>query len=291
MRELNSVPRLARPKDRPELEELWACSFHDDPARIRNFLHFMAQDDRTVVLEENGNVVAAAYLLPCRIGLSGSFYPAYCLSAAATLPDYRNRGCMSRIIRYCKDLGAERGKDFLLAVPPENDLYRFFSQFGFRPCLTQKTLRCSRDQLAETVASLASPELSGAPEPDRTVIRQTAFAGLPFVDWDRAALKYIFFEHTWSGGKSILSADGYALYKKSGTTATVTELCAGSDPAALTGPLLRTGAEDFVLCLPAGSPAAGKRCQTRRAGMAVPLTKTGKTLQRQLKDLYIGFTL
>ena len=98
-------------------------------------------------------------------------------------------------------------------------------------------------------------------------------------------------QHTWSGGKSILSADGYALYKKSGTTATVTELCAGSDPAALTGPLLRTGAEDFVLCLPAGSPAAGKRCQTRRAGMAVPLTKTGKTLQRQLKDLYIGFTL
>jgi len=284
-------PTLARSLDRPDLESLWELVFHDDLDTIRNFLNFAATEDNTVVVRQDGRVVAMAFLLPCAVCLpNGSTHHAYYFYAAATHPDYREQGHMGRILRFCKDLAAERGADFLLLVPAEPHLYKYYGRFGFQSCIARTRITCTRDELLQL--SFPATPVSGSGTPDHADIRRAAFAGLPFVDWNRSLLKYLFFDHASAGGKIASTEDGYALYREPEEgTVYVQEFCPGTHPVKLLHTLADTGADTYLLDLPAGTSVKAKRSATGRIGMAAPLNEEAKALQGQLKNLYIGFTL
>lgn len=294
-------PCLAVRDDHEDLIEIWNLSFNDSLASIKSFLKFMAQDDLTVVCHEDGRTVAAAYLIPCRLNVHGKECSAMYLYAAATHPDYRRRGYMSKIISYSKMVAEERGADFLFISPGRQELYKYCSKFGFRPCFYQKTVEMSREKLQSLQNRLISEEEKRGGEPlesgsgdvtaDLAFVRRYGYKGNDFVEWDDRSLKYIFFKHHLSGGSAVLLKDGYALYKVENGTAEVKEICALLDYSGVLERLLQTEAENFVFTVPVRHLVNGQKTATGRTGMGIALTRRGKDAQMQMKDAYIGFAL
>ena len=294
-----SGPGLAAPTDRENLQELWELSFGDPPAYIRNFRNFLAQDENTVVYRENGRAVSAVYLLDGVLHIGEETYSAYYFYAAATHPDFRRRGYMEKIIRYCRGLCEARNIDFLILVPAGNDLYQYYSRFGFRANFYLKTTELTREQL-QGLADKLDPEPAEDILPGGTTdlypVRTEALAGGSYLEFDAKTLQYMFFEHAYCGGKAILTEDGYVLYSRKTEDGgeevlTVKELCSRGRTGALLRQLLNETADRYVLNLPAFDPIRGGKTSTGRAGMDLAVSDRAARAERTMKNAYIGLTL
>ena len=297
-----SGPGLASGADFETLAELWTLSFGAPAPIIRNIQTLVADTDRTVVYREDGKAVAGAYLLETTLHSGGETYSAYYFFAAATHPDFRRKGYMGQIIRYCRTLCEARGIDFLVLVPTDNDLYKYFSRFGFRANFYLKTTQLDREQLRSMVEKMELPEGETDDSPagfapvEMQSIRLQALEGGSHVEFDRQTLQYLFFEHVYRGGKTILLDDGYVLYDLTtddtgDVVLKVRELCAKESQGPLLKKLSEVEADQYILNLPAFDSLRGGRTSTGRAGMDLAVSKRAVKAERTMKNAYIGLTL
>lgn len=297
------IPGLACPQDHADLSALWQLSFHDSSLYVRNFLYYLAADDRTVVLRKDGHVVAALYLLPAELKTPDGDANVWYLYAAATHPDYRNKGHMAALLQFCRGLAKGRGIDLIYLLPADEGLYDYYSGFGFRTCFSQKVVTLGRRELFALAGSLRSGT-GDAPENGQPAdkpaykgtlydVRETALAPFSHICWDRHSLQYIFFEHRWCGGSSVVRPDGYALFYQEESAVRVKEICSRSADgyAALLNRLLDVDGQQYILELPAESPLAGQTSEIRRHGMALPVTENGEQILSRMKNAYIGLAL
>ena len=117
-----------------------------------------------------------------------------------------------------------------------------------------------------------------------------------WLEFDRSTLQYLFFEHIFRGGKTILLPDGYVLYELSEddsgeTVLKVRELCSAGDSGRLLRELVAVEADRYVLNLPAFDSIRGGRTATGRAGMDLAISKEAVRAERAMKNAYIGLTL
>lgn len=297
-----SGPGLATGADTEALVDLWVQSFGDPERYIRNFQSLVATPEQTVVYREDGKAVSAVYLLDCQLELQGERYNAYYFYAAATHPDYRRRGYMEQIIRYCRTLAEERNIDFIILVPADNNLYQYYSRFGFRANFYLKTTRLSGEQLAGLVEKMnPEPPEEEPSEPAIALtelprVRNEALKDGTYVHFPDRTLQYMLFEHVYCGGKTLLKEDGYVLYdvseEETGTEVlTVKELCTTGNPGTLLSELLKEDAKEYVLNLPAFDTIRGGKTATGRAGMDLAVSKRAVQAERTMKNAYIGLTL
>ncbi|MBR7141952.1 MAG: GNAT family N-acetyltransferase [Clostridia bacterium] len=109
------------------LKALWAEAFEDEPAYIEAFFEEVFPHALCLCNDE-AEPASALYLIP------GMLYgrPADYLFAAATRRDFRGKGLISELIRQATEHACRRGA-FLFTVPAEENLFSFYSRFGFRP--------------------------------------------------------------------------------------------------------------------------------------------------------------
>lgn len=289
-----SGPGLASGADFETLAELWTLSFGAPAPMIRNIQTLIADTDRTVVYREDGKAVAGAYLLESTLHTGDETFTAYYLFGAATHPDYRRKGYMGQIIRYCRTLCEERDIDYLVLVPTDNDLYKYFSRFGFRANFYLKTTQLDREQLLAMAEKMDdSEEDKGFVPTELQAIRLEALKGGSYLEYDRPTLQYLLFEHVCQGGKTILLEDGYALYDLAEddtgeTVLKVRELCASGAQGALLRKLSEVEADQYILNLPAFDGIRGGRTSTGRAGMDLAVSKRAVKAERTMKNAYIG---
>ena len=294
-----SGPGLAVRSDFETLAELWALSFDDALPFIRTFQSLLAKEDCTVVYRENGTVVSGAYLIETTLHVGGATYPAYLFAGAATHPDYRRKGYMEQVIRYCRGLCERREVDYLVLVPVNNDLYQYFSRFGFRANFYLKTTQLDKGQFVSLVERITNEKECIQKEPERFVptqaptVREAALSDGTHLEYDAPTLQYLFFEHLYRGGKTILLEDGYVLYDlltddTGETTLHVKELCCTGSVGALLQKVGEVGADKYVLDLPAFDTIRGGKTATGRAGMDLAVSKKAVKAERAMKNAYIG---
>lgn len=295
---LLTEPRPMTAKDEDDLIEIWEMSFHDDPAYIRTFMQINVKPENTLVSHEDGRAVSAAYLLPREILIQDKTYQAMYFYAAATHPEYRHRGHMSRIIASAVSLCRERGTDFLYLVPGEASLYKYYSTFGFRTVFYARTVNFNHAELEKAVRDRRpagweprTGELIPARPTDLAKVRETSLAETDHVVFSPEALQYALFEHASTGGQIIATGDSYALYQMKDGVVEVQEIC----PATLAGEpveaLLRLNADKYVFHAPSECELTGRKKTTGRAGMAIALTKKARTASGQMQNAYLGLTL
>lgn len=295
-------PGLAAPADREALIDLWSRSFGDPEPYIRNFHTLLAEPENTVVFRDGDRIVSAVYLIPAVLHIGEEDYAAYYFYAASTHPDHRRHGYMEQVIRYCRSLCEERDIDFLILVPAGNDLYQYYSRFGFRANFYLKTTQLDRQQLLTLVDKLdpEEPEDPGEaglpPVTEMQRVRAAALSGGSYVEFDRETLQYMLFEHLYSGGKTLLQEDAYVLYRLNEeedgkTTLTVRELCSATAPEKLLRALAAVEADRYVLNLPAFDSLRGGKTSTGRAGMDLAVSKRAVKAERTMKNAYIGLTM
>ena len=79
------------------LIKLWNKVFGDDEDYIKLFFKDAYYDCECFAEIYDDEVVSAFYLLKCIIKLDGKIYNGRYLYAAATLPEYRNKGLMGKV--------------------------------------------------------------------------------------------------------------------------------------------------------------------------------------------------
>ena len=296
MTDQRQEPALVQSGDVEDLVRIWNEAFGDDPEYIRNFLRLAAEPDNVVVSHEDGKAVSAAYLLENSLVVRGRSYSAYYFYAAATDPEYRGKGHMSRIIEYCIALAKERDVDFIYLVPAEGSLYHYYSKYGFRTCFYARTVNFSRKELAAAICGEESAEPE-AENPytfaltDVPKVREEALAGTDHVALDYKVMQYALFEHACCGGEILCDGNSYALYNNNNGTVVITELCPPTLDGSMARLLLQLDARKYVFHAPYVCEVEGHRKTLGRAGMAIALNKKARTASGQMQNAYIGITL
>lgn len=108
---------------------LYKKVFHEDGEDFAKTFTDKYFDKCCRFIEKDGKIVSMLYLLDCKVFDGEATYSAFYLYAAATHPDYRNKGLMSKLI------SSVLKEDKVIITKPANDkLFSFYEKFGFAVC-------------------------------------------------------------------------------------------------------------------------------------------------------------
>ena len=126
--------RPARPEDADQLRYLWKVSFGDSDEYIDAFTRALTSPAMTVVYEELGSIVSAAYVVELGefVHPHGERIPCRNVYAFSTLPDHRGWGIGSTVIRRAAALSQEEGGAGVIC-PASYSLFRYYRRAaGYR---------------------------------------------------------------------------------------------------------------------------------------------------------------
>ena len=122
--------RKANESDLRELKKLWLRCFDDSEKAVELFFERNKNICNAYLAAEGEKTAAAVYFINCALNGKKAHY----LCGAATLPEFRKRGIMSRLIEYALNDAESRGDVFSVLLPANRELYDFYGRLGYKPC-------------------------------------------------------------------------------------------------------------------------------------------------------------
>jgi GNAT superfamily N-acetyltransferase len=187
--EISAISRAATRSDIPALRELWREVFHDTDGYIDLFLNVWFDTELTAVAELDGQIAAAAYLLP--VGNlktpDGERTPCGMVYAVATRESHRGRGLGTLVMRGLDELAERRGIRVRVLCPAEDGLFDFYEKrTDYREYFTADVLEYSigREPRGE-VLTLLSVEPT-----EYTCLREELLAGTTHIEYHEKTLFY-----------------------------------------------------------------------------------------------------
>lgn len=112
-----------------QLSTLWQSIFDEDEFVTKLFFEKVYDICQNPFIEESGEILSSAFLIPCEISEYKGFY-VYC---AFTHNEYRGKGLMAKVLKSADEILQKMSSDFLLLVPAEKSLFDFYGKFGYVP--------------------------------------------------------------------------------------------------------------------------------------------------------------
>lgn len=188
----------------PALSRIWEECFGDSPEYIRFFMERRFPTCQSFVWLEQGEAVGAIYLLPCFLKGEPVIY-AY---AGGVLPEYRNKGIFSKILE--SSIEFVKAENAVLVLVPAVGTEQFYWKRGFRPAFSFCLLKCDCEgEILPVVFKNTSAK-------QYKQLRERAFQGLCYLQWDEKAVEYAIEENQFCGGfaQSIIFDREYLLFGK-----------------------------------------------------------------------------
>lgn len=251
-----------------QLAELWRTVFGDGKREVALFFRNAWRPENTLAVRENGRIVSALHILPCRMLLSGRTVQAHYIYAAATLPEFRGRGYMAQLLYLAGQYGQRRGDYASVLLPASASLYDFYHKFGYRTVFGVRENVLSREELLhQEPAAAGRIVLTGR---DCAQLRNDCLHYMNgSILWDAQSVQFaLWTQQCWKRGIAF-TRNGYCLYDETG----VQELIA--QPKSLL-PLLRQAAagctsSELTVRLPVNSPLLSGQGKVVPHGMMRPL--------------------
>lgn len=254
--------RRSRDSDRSSLFNIWSVCFGDSENYINFFLDNGYDKDGCFVWDEGGLPAAMLYLRKADYISGGKAKPVMYIYAAATLPDFRGRGIMARLIDTAVEYGGSKGCLFTFLLPASDSLYDYYERLGFTTAFEVKKALLSRGTLEKTVRRdfTQAEKLPGTAKPltdaaredkesrESIYMRRAAFFN-PAVKWRKNEFEYAIAEWRFTGGDVLHFDGGYALCRERDGRVEIKETC--GDFAKLSSALLsRYDCDTFLFLLP-----------------------------------------
>lgn len=119
--------RLARKTDRAAIHSLWKNTFGDAASFIEDSLDVFAEKEHVYVAAEDDIVLSQLLAVPCKIGADKGIY----LYALATAPQARNKGAMTKLMRYAELEEFKNGSVFSVLIPATPSLFNYYKARGY----------------------------------------------------------------------------------------------------------------------------------------------------------------
>ena len=183
--------------DVPGLRRLWGAVFDEKTEAVDLFFERNIDNCRGYFAELEGKPVSALYLLDCSLNGKRAHY----LCGAATLPDFRGRGIMSRLIGFALDDAVKRGDLFSLLFPAGDSLYGYYRRFGYeRKCFRKRIKICGEG--GDLALSAAFPD---AEELQRLCFKKN------FLLWNNNFVRFACDYYSLYGAKALWSGNALAI--------------------------------------------------------------------------------
>lgn len=284
--------RFADEKDIPQLKEIWHISFGDSEEYIDMFMEHQFKNAQTVVYEEDSKILSMFFLFRCDFSINGKTHPAFYLYAAATLPQYRGKGIMGKMLEFSKSYAAENGFDFIILSPAEKSLYNYYGRFGFKACFKSQKISLNIKSKKKYTQSFSEKDFE-----KMLTLRNTEVKISDGVLWDEDFFRYAVYENGYTKGKTKSSEGCYGIYFKEDDHIIFKEFI-GENPEKALDFVLNVCKDEKVNSAQLTVPVCfewtenSDECILFNTGMAVPLnSEAEKALENSDKNAYLGLTL
>ena len=125
--------RYADKNDLEAIINIWEASFPGDEAFIGYYFDKVYKPANTLLYMSSGNIAAMLQMLPAMFSMPGGTVPVSYIYGAATHPDYRRRGYMTKLIKSAFEASAMFNRHMTMLIPQEKALFTFYKMFGFEP--------------------------------------------------------------------------------------------------------------------------------------------------------------
>lgn len=284
--------RFADEKDIPQLKEIWHISFGDSKEYIDMFMEQQFKNAKTVVYEEDSEILSMFFLFRCDFSIRKKTHPAFYLYAAATLPQYRGKGIMGKMLEFSKSYAAEKNFDFIILSPAEKSLYDYYGRFGFKECFKSQKISLNIKNEKEYAPSFSENDLK-----KMLILRNAAVKKADGVLWDEEFFRYAVYENGYTKGNTKSAEGCYGIYFKKDDHIIFKELIGETSHKTLDF-VLNVCKDEKVNNVQLNVPVCfectenSDECILVNTGMAVPLnTEALKALENSDKNAYLGLTL
>lgn len=287
---------FAKRDDYINIIKLWNICFGDDEIYIRKFLEKLFTPNNCLIYTVNSEIYAMLFLLSGNVVSGGNRYSSYYVYAACTVPEFRKRGFMSKLVEYAVDYSKLTNTDFLCLVPANDHLFDYYFNLGFKKAFKRKDLLLDRSIL-NLISDKQSVECFPSAQEIRAV-REKSLSLTDYFSWGTDVIEYSIAENENLGGTTVYAKCGddlvgYALFFKSNEKIIIKEFCAlnGHIGSVINMLLNSSNEEKFYFSIPVDFPVSSDNLTVRDNGMALPISAHAKNAFDLMKNAYIGLTL
>lgn len=133
--------------DYAQLVSLWQTVFGDNEETIRFFIENAVSPGDIFAERINDRIVSAFYLVDATLINGNNENKLKYLYAAATLPEYRKQGIMSRMIAYAADYLRNKNTEYIALCPADDSLYDYYGKLGFVSAFTDRIFTIDSEKL------------------------------------------------------------------------------------------------------------------------------------------------
>lgn len=110
---------------------MWRSLFSDSEAFMSLYFNDVAKEENIRIIEENGRIVSALYMLPYPFSIWGKDVTTSYISGAGTLSEAQGRGLMKRLLLDSFEEMSRRNIPLSTLIPAEPWLYGFYEKSGY----------------------------------------------------------------------------------------------------------------------------------------------------------------
>lgn len=142
--------KFLRPSEKhlPQLKEMCAVCFNEEISEVEFVFNNYISTEICYCIAEDEKLISALYLVPCSINFEERLQGHY-LYGASTLPNYRGKGYMRRLINYALENAKQNGDRFSALLPAEKSLYNYYERLGYESLFTAKCFTIEYDEIED----------------------------------------------------------------------------------------------------------------------------------------------
>ena len=202
--------KVASPSMKEEIIENMKIGFNETESCVRFFFDNKVKLNNCIVCIENNKIISSLHIIPTKIYTNNGLIPVDYVYAATTLPEYRLKGYMSKLISVSNQISFLRGNKASILIPANEKLFVFYNKLGYKNFYKYKKIVIGNVQMKKFMynANICTKNLSFDNISD---IYLKNHVNLGDTIWDKSSVKYAFNMNEFLGGVNVYTNDGYAI--------------------------------------------------------------------------------
>jgi predicted acetyltransferase len=123
--------QFANEINKQKIRQMWKTCFDDSEEFMDIYFSEKYLNENTLIYFENKCQVASLQLLPYFFTFYGINIPVAYLSGVCTLPEFRKRGYMEKLLIKSLEIMKDRNIPISILIPADNSLCSYYEKFGF----------------------------------------------------------------------------------------------------------------------------------------------------------------
>lgn len=196
---------------------LWKQGFAEDAEEdILTFWRTVRGEGRCLLLQEDGEALSMAFLIPAQMDTHTVWY----VYAAVTATAHRGRGLFPKLLEEIVCRARQEGVYGLFLRPGDESLFAYYARFGFVPAFSVTRFKCKAKLLHSFDKRLTWQPVTA----NFALCRRywLTRCGIPHIVWSEGVTAYAV--TLLERGGMVVSSKGLAMYRRAGDTLIVTEL-------------------------------------------------------------------